>query len=83
MEEAEARVDPLDPFADDANNRFEHDLLMMAMGIRPRVVQRRFQRYLKYCADTILSITAVVLSYKKQVDAVAFTPAELAQYVPC
>ena len=82
-EEAEALVDPLEPFADEAENRMEQDLLMMANGFRRGRLQRRFQRYLKYCADPILSTTAVVLKYKEQVDAVVFTPAEFAQHAPC
>ena len=83
MEEAEALVDPLDPFADEAENRLEQDMLMMARGIRPRVVQRRFQRYLKYCADLVPSTTVAVLKHQEQVDGVVFTPTGLAQYVPC
>ena len=83
LEEAEALVDPLDPFANEAENRLEQDSLMMAGGIRPRVAQRRFQRYLKHCTDPVLSTTAVVLKNKEQVHAVVFTSAGLAQYVPC
>ena len=83
MEEAEALVDPLDPFADEAENRMEQDLLMMANGFRQGRVQRRFQRYLKYCADPVGSSTAVVLKHQEQVDGVVFTPTGLAQYVPC
>ena len=59
------------------------DFLMMANGIRTAQAQRRFHRYLEYCADPILSTTAVVLKYKGQVDAVVLTPAGLAQHGPC
>ena len=40
LEEVDAPPDPLDPFADEAENRLEQDLLMMANGIRSGALTR-------------------------------------------
>ena len=54
MEEAEARADPLDPFADKAQKRMEQDLLMGNVIRRIKKKMRRsFQRYLQYCTDIL------------------------------
>ena len=45
--EADAPPDPLDPFADEAANRLEQDLLMASNGMRPTIVMRRIHRYRK------------------------------------
>ena len=45
LEEADAPPDPMDPFADEAANRLEQDVLMATNGIRPRTVMRRIARY--------------------------------------
>ena len=54
LAEAEAPPDPLDPFADDAANRLEQDLLMFSNGIRTRALQRRLRRYQRYVGDPAL-----------------------------
>ena len=45
LQEADAPPDPMDPFADEAANSLEQDVLMATNGIRPRTVMRRIARY--------------------------------------
>ena len=51
LEEAYAPPDPMDPFAEEAANRLEQDVLMATNGIRPRTAMRRIARYKKYMAQ--------------------------------
>ena len=82
LEEAAAPPDPLAPFADDAENLLEQDLLMMTNGIRPRALQRRIQKYRRYMEDPDLRIQDVVRRYKGLVAAALASAGGLAQYVP-
>ena len=79
--EVNAPPDPMDPFAEEAANRLEQDLLMFSNGIRPKMVQRRVARYKKFMGDSALQETAVVKKYRDQVLQASATSAGLAQYV--
>ena len=46
--------DALGPFADEATNRLEQDLLMASNGIRPRAVMRRIRQYENYFNEPAL-----------------------------
>ena len=81
LAEAEAPPDPLDPFADDAANRFEQDLLMFSNGIRPRELQRRLRRYQRYVGDPALQSRPEVQKYREQVQLTCASAAGRASYV--
>ena len=66
LTEANDPPDPLDPFADEAENRLEQDLLMMANGISPKALLRRLQRRKKYFSEQLLSEKPIVLKYNEQ-----------------
>ena len=67
LEEADAPPDPMDPFADEAANRLEQDVLMATNGIRPRTVMRRIARYKKYMTQPAALQMDFVQKYKDQV----------------
>ena len=81
LAEAEAPPDPLDPFADDAANRLEQDLLMFTNGIRPRALQRRLRRYQRYVGDPALQSRPEVQKYKDQLQLTCASAAGRASYV--
>ena len=54
LTEVEDAPDPLEPFADEASNRLEQDLLMFESSIRPRRLLRRMQRYKRYMNEPCL-----------------------------
>ena len=60
--------DPLDPFADEATNRLEQDLLMASNGIRPRAVKRRRGHYEKYFNEPALQGKDLVQKYRRSSD---------------
>ena len=81
LEEAEAPPDPLDPFADDAANRLEQDLLMFSNGIRTRALQRRLRRYQRYVGDPALQSRPEVQKYREQLQVSCASAAGRASYV--
>ena len=81
LAEAEAPPDPLDPFADDAANRLEQDLLMFSNGIQPRELQRRLRRYQRYVGDPALQSRPEVQKYREQLQLTCASAAGRASYV--
>ena len=81
LAEADAPPDPLDPFADDAANRLEQDLLMFTNGIRTRTLRRRVERYQKYMADPALQFRPEVQKYTEHVQRACAKAAGRASYV--
>ena len=75
LAEDDAPHDPMDPFANEAANRLEQDVLMAANGIRPQIVMRRIARYKKYMTAPAAMETDIVQKYRDQVmqAAAAFT----------
>ena len=67
LEEADAPPDPMDPFADEAANRLEQDLLMASNGHRKRAVLRRISQYKTFMNDPALQEKPVVQMSKEQV----------------
>ena len=63
LSEAVEEPDPLDPFADEASNRLEQDLLMFAHSICPRPLLRRVARYKRYMSEPALQQTSLVLQF--------------------
>ena len=81
LQEAEDPPDPLDPFADEAENRLEQDLLMMSHGLRSRPLLRRVQRYKMHMNHPALQEKPLVRQYKEQVNAAASSANGMTQYV--
>ena len=67
LEEVRLEGDPMDPFHEEAANRFEQDLLMASNGIRPKHVMRRIARYKKYMTHPCALGMDLVQKYKEQV----------------
>ena len=81
LEEADAPPDPMDPFADEAANRLEQDVLMATNGFRPRTVMRRIARCKRYMTEAAVLEMDVVQKYKDQVMQAAAAFAGLPPYV--
>ena len=67
LAEVDAPVDHMDPFADEAANRLEQDVLMATNGIRPRTVMQRIARYKKYMTQPAALQMDIVQKYKDEV----------------
>ena len=67
LAEVDAPPDPMDPFADEAANRLEQDVLMATNGIRPRTVMQRIARYKKYMTQPAALQMDIVQKYKDEV----------------
>ena len=83
LEEADAPPDPMDPFADEAANRLEQDVLMATNGFRPRTVMRRIARYKRYMTEAAVLEMDVVQKYKDQVMQAAAASCVLCQRTSC
>ena len=83
LEEADAPPDPMDPFADEAANRLEQDVLMATNGIRPRTVMRRIAHYKKYMTQAAALQMDIVQKYKDQVVQAAAASCVLCQRTSC
>ena len=81
LEEVRLEGDPMDPFHEEAANRFEQDLLMAMNGIRPQHVLRRIARYKKYMTHPGALEMDVVQKYKEQVLEAAAASDVLPPYV--
>ena len=73
LEEVDAPPDPMDPFADEAANRLEQDLLMVRNGIRPKKVMRRIAKYNKYMTHPGALQMDIVQKYKDKVSQAELT----------
>jgi len=82
IEEAEQPPNPMEGFADVAENRLEQDLLILASGQRTRALLRRLKRYRDFIADPAAAKTDFCLKYKDRIKKVADTPRGPATYVP-
>ena len=51
LEEAQKPPHPMEGFADEAENRLDQDLLLLASGNRTKNLQRRLKRYQNFIAD--------------------------------
>jgi hypothetical protein len=81
LTEVDAPPDPRDPFADEAANRLEQDVLMAMNGFRPRTVMRRIARYKKYMTEATALQMEGVQKYKDQVLEAAAAFSGLTPYV--
>ena len=83
LAEVDAPPGPLDPFAEEAANRLEQDLLMATNGIRPRSVVQRIARYKKYMTQPAALQMDIVQKYKDQVVQAAAASCVLCQRTSC
>ena len=74
--ETYAPPDPLDPFAEEASNRLEQDLLMATSGMRTYKVMRRIQRYKNFFHEPALQENATVLQYKSLMQQAIISPGD-------
>ena len=81
LEELRLEGDPMDPFHEEAANRFEQDLLMALNGIRPKHVMGRIARYKKYMTHPCALGMDLVQKYKEQVLEAAAASDVLPPYV--
>ena len=81
LEEVRLEGDPMDPFHEEAANRFEQDLLMALNGIRPKHVMGRIARYKKYMTHPCALGMDLVQKYKEQVLEAAAASDVLPPYV--
>ena len=82
VHEAQLPVDPLNPFADEAQNRIEQDLLMANNGFRQKEVMRRVSRYKRFLKEAGANDATIVGKYKEQVFQAAASFRGLLPYVP-
>ena len=82
MQAAEEPPDPMEGFADVAENSLEQDLLILASGQRTRAFSKRLKRYRDFIADPSAEKTDFCLKYKDRILKVAATPGGPATYVP-
>ena len=61
-------------FADEAENRLDQDLLLLASGNRTRYLQRRLKKYKDFVADAATVNTEFTQKYKERVLAAAAAP---------
>ena len=81
-EEAQEPPNPMEGFADEAENRLDQDLLLLASGNRTRDLKRRLKKYQKFIADADASNTEFAQKYKERILNAAATPGVVGTYVP-
>ncbi len=79
LHEADAAPDPLDPFADEAANRLEQDILMVTRGFRTRALLSRLHRYKQCVNHDLLQQEPVVQQYKEKIKAASVAAPGLPQ----
>ena len=67
LEEAQEAPDPMQGFADEAENRLDQELLLFASGHRTRDLQRRVKQYLSFLAAEGAATTEFALKYKERI----------------
>ena len=73
----------MEDFADEAENRLDRDLLMLASGNRTRDLKRRLKKYQNFIADADAANTEFAQKYKERILNAAATPDGAGKYVPC
>ena len=57
----------MEGFADEAENRLDQDLLLLASGNRTRDLKRRLKKYQKFIADADAANTEFAQKYKERI----------------
>ena len=74
LEEAQEPPNPMEGFADEAENRLDQDLLQLASGNRTRDLQRRLKKYQNLIADADAANTEFAQKYKVRILNAAVQP---------
>ena len=82
LEEAQEPPNPMEGFADEAENRLDQDLLQLASGNRTRDLQRRLKKYQNFIAAADTANTEFALKYKERILNAATATAGVVTYVP-
>ena len=82
LQEAQVPPNPMDGFANEAENRLDQDLLLLASGNRTRDLQRRLKKYKNFIADANAANTEFAQKYKERILNAAATAAGVVTYVP-
>ena len=85
LEEAQEAPNPMEGFADEAENRLDQELLLFASGHHTRDLKRRVKQYLSFIAAEGAATTEFALKYKERIltaAAAATTTAAVRTYVP-
>ena len=72
----------MEGFADEADNRLDQDLMLLASGNRTRDLQRRLKKYRDFVAGPDADNTEFAQKYKERILAAFATPVGKAAYVP-
>ena len=82
IEEAEQPPDPMEGFADVAQNRLDQDLLILASGERTRPLLRRLKQYKDFVNNPAAQGTDFTSRYKGRILQAAETPRGPLTYIP-
>ena len=82
LEEAQEPPNPMEGRADEAENRLDQDLLLLASGNRTRDLKRRLKKYQQFIADADAANTEFAQKYKERILNAAATPDVVGTYVP-
>ncbi len=83
IEEAEQPPDPMEGFADEATNRLEQDLLILASGQRTRPLLRRLKQYQDFVNNLAAQLTDFATKYTERItQAMSNSRAGPATYIP-
>ena len=80
--DAEEKQNPMEGFADEAENRIDQDLLMLESGIRNRELLRRLARYKELVFTASAQKEEFVQRYAERVRQALVTPAGKLRYIP-
>ena len=72
----------MEGFADEAENRLDQDLLLLASGSRSRHLRRRLKQYQKFITEADAANTEFAQRYKARIVNAAATPDVVGTYVP-
>ena len=82
LEQAQEPPDPMESFADDAENKLDQDLMLLANGHRTRDLLRRLKKYKEFIENADTENTEFALKYKERISAASASAGELGTYVP-
>ena len=72
----------MEGFADEAENRLDQDLLLLASGTRTRDLQRRLKQYKTFLADADVANTEFAQKYKERLLNAAASQPGVGTFVP-
>ena len=82
LEKAQEPPDPMESYADEAENKLEQDLMLLSNGHRTRDLLRRLKQYKDFIVSPGAENTEFAQKYKQRIQAASAAPAALGTYVP-